>query len=190
MKTKAILAFVLAGAMSFTACTKKIDPKVVADINQFGTDWTALGEKATSWSTELAETTTKAKEFTAQQTEKMNAMTSPKDAAMKTQIAAVVATATENSTKLEGMQNEFNTFKATWDATTQQFGEWKDKAMKGEVSPEEVTKGLADFQTKYAEAQTAVEGWGTQYAAIKSSTDQNVASVEPVTAPTEAPVKK
>ena len=62
--------------------------------------------------------------------------------------------------------------------------------MKGEVSPEEVTKGLADFQTKYAEAQTAVEGWGTQYAAIKSSTDQNVASVEPVTAPTEAPVKK
>ena len=130
MKTKAILAFVIAGAMSFTACTKKVDPKIVAVLNS------------------------------------------------------------ENATKLEGMQSEFNTFKATWDETTKQFGEWKDKVMKGEVNPEEATKGLADFQSKMAASQAQVEGWNAQYAEIKTANEQNMASAETVVNPAESTPKK
>ena len=189
MKTKAILAFVVAGALSFSSCTKKIDPKTVADVNQFGTDWTALGEEASNWSNELTATTQQAKEFVAKQTERMNSMTAPKDAAMKTQLAQSVQTATENSTKLENMQNEFNTFKATWDETTKQFGEWKDKVMKGEINPEEAAKGLADFQTKMSASQSQVEGWSTQYAEIKTSTEQTMASAESATTPVETTKK-
>ncbi|MBK8587197.1 MAG: hypothetical protein IPN88_18065 [Bacteroidetes bacterium] len=190
MKTKAILAFVIAGALSFSACTKKVDPKIVADVNQFGTDWTALGEKATNWSNELTATTTQAKEFVAKQTERMNSMTSPKDQAVKTQLAQSVQTATENATKLEGMQNEFNTFKATWDETTQQFGQWKDKVMKGEINAEEAAKGLADFQTKMTASQAQVEGWNAQYAEIKTASEQNMASAETVGTPAETTPKK
>ncbi|MBK6396868.1 MAG: hypothetical protein IPP27_09540 [Bacteroidetes bacterium] len=190
MKTKAILAFVIAGAMSFTACTKKVDPKIVADVNQFGTDWTALGEKATNWSNELTATTTQAKEFVAKQTERMNSITSPKEEAVKTQLAASIQTATDNATKLEVMQSEFNTFKATWDETTKQFGEWKDKVMKGEVNPEEATKGLADFQSKMAASQAQVEGWNAQYAEIKTANEQNMASAETVVNPAESTPKK
>lgn len=190
MKTKAILAIVVAGALSFSACTKKVDPKTVADVNQFGTDWTALGEKATNWSNELTATTTQAKEFAAKQTERMNGLTSPKDQAVKTQLAQSIQASTENVTKLEGMQTEFNTFKATWDETTKQFGEWKDKVMKGEINPEEAAKGLADFQTKMVASQTQVEGWNTQYAEIKTATEQSMASAESVTIPTEPATKK
>src|SRR3954466_6295465 len=86
MKTNAIITLLVAGAMSFTACTNKIDEKTVADINQFGTDWTALGEKATNWSNDLAQTTTQAKEFAAKQTEIVNATASSKDAAWKTKV--------------------------------------------------------------------------------------------------------
>jgi chromosome segregation ATPase len=190
MKTKAILAFVVAGALSFSACTKKIDPKTVADINQFGTDWTTLGESATNWSTELAATTTQTKEFIAKQTERMNTLTSPKDAAVKEQVSKSIASATETSTKLEGMQNEFNTFKATWDETTKQFGELKDKVTKGEVTAEDATKGLAEFQAKLAEAKSKFEGWSAQYAEVKTATEQNMASIEPATTPEPTPAQK
>ena len=185
MKTKAILAFLVVGAMTLTSCTKKVDPKTVAEINQFGTDWTALGEKATNWGTELAATTAKTKEFAAKQTERMNSMTSPKDQSVKVQVSKSVASANETATKLEGMQTEFSTFKATWDETTKQFGEWKDKVMKGEVKPEDITTGLADFQTKITDAQAKVESWSTQYAEVKTANDQNMASVEPTTPSTE-----
>ena len=79
MKTNTILTLLVAGAMSFTACTKKIDEKTMAEINQFGTDWTALGEKAANWSSELMQTTAKAKEFAAQQTAMMSSMANSKD---------------------------------------------------------------------------------------------------------------
>mgnify|MGYP003775266695 CR=1 FL=1 len=120
----------------------------------------------------------------------MNSMTSPKDQAIKTQLAQSVQTATENATKLEGMQNEFNTFKATWDETTKQFGEWKDKVMKGEINAEEAAKGLADFQTKMAASQSQVESWTAQYAEIKTVSEQNMASAESVINPTESTPKK
>ncbi|MBL0104051.1 MAG: hypothetical protein IPP51_10045 [Bacteroidetes bacterium] len=190
MKTKAILALVVAGTLSFSACTKKIDPKTVADINQFGTDWTAMGEKATAWSTEMAQTTTQAKEFAAKQAERMNSMTSSKDEAMKTQMATMVQSSNENVTKLENMQNEWNTFKATWDATTTQFSEWKDKVTKGEVTPEDAAKGLADFQSKMSDASNKIQSWTTSYAEIKTATEQNMASAEPVTTQPEAKTKK
>ena len=37
MKTKAIVALMVAGALGFTACTKKIDEKTMGEITQFGT---------------------------------------------------------------------------------------------------------------------------------------------------------
>ena len=181
MKTKAILALVVAGAMSFSACTKKIDPKTLADINQFGTDWTAMGEKATAWSNELTQTTQQAKEFAAKQAERANSMTNSKDQAMKTQIEQSVTAANENVSKLENMQNEWNSFKATWDETTSQFSAWKDKITKGEVTPEDAAKGLADFQTKMSDANNKIQSWSTSYAEVKTSYEQSMASAENTT---------
>lgn len=178
MKTKAILAFMVAGALGFTSCTKKIDEKTMGEITQFGTDWTSLGEKATAWSTELNETATKAKEFATQQTERATAISTSKDEALKATAANMSKMATEDATKMEGMVNEYSTFKATWDETTKQFTEWKDKIAKGEINADEAVKGLADFRTKMSDAQTKIDTWNTAYAEVKSSCEKNMAAAD------------
>lgn len=175
MKTKAILAFVIAGTVGLSSCTKKVDEKTMAEINQFGTDWTALGEKATNWSNELSATATQAKEFASKQTEMVNSLTKSKDAALKAKAEEMAKVASEDVSKLEGMQNEWNTFKTTWDETTVQFTEWKDKVTKGEVTPEEATKGIADFKTKMSDAQSRIDSWSTTYAEVKTSCEKNMA---------------
>ncbi|HRH67358.1 MAG TPA: hypothetical protein PLU53_13730 [Bacteroidia bacterium] len=178
MKTKAILAFMVAGALGFTSCTKKIDEKTMGEITQFGTDWTALGEKATAWSAELSETATKAKEFAAQQAERASTIANSKDEALKTTAANMSQMANEDATKIDGMVNEYSTFKATWDETTKQFTEWKDKIGKGEINADEAVKGLADFRTKMSDAQTKIETWNNAYAEVKSSCEKNMAAAD------------
>jgi hypothetical protein len=53
MKTKAVLSCMIACAITLSSCNHKVDEKTIADINQFGTDWSALGEKATNWSKQV-----------------------------------------------------------------------------------------------------------------------------------------
>lgn len=178
MKTKAMVALMVAGALGFTACTKKIDEKTMGEITQFGTDWTALGEKATAWSTDLTETSVKAKDFATQQTERATAISSSKDEALKATAANMSKMATEDAAKMEGMVNEYSTFKATWDETTKQFTEWKDKIAKGEISGDEASKGLADFRTKMSDAQTKIDTWNSVYAEVKSSCEKNMAAAD------------
>jgi chromosome segregation ATPase len=185
MKTNTILSFVVAGAMSFTACTKKIDEKTLSEINQFGTEWTALGEKASNWSSELSQTATKAKDFAAQQTAMMNNMASSKDEAMKSKVNEMATKANQDASKFDAMQNEWNSFKATWDETSKQFGEWKEKIIKGEINPAEAVTGLADFKTKMSDAQSKIESWNTAFAETKTSCEQNMAMAESITKPAE-----
>jgi chromosome segregation ATPase len=183
MKTNAILTLLVAGAMSFTSCTKKVDEKTLAEINQFSTDWTALGEKAANWSNELSQTATKAKEFAAKQTEMMNNMANSKDQAMKTKVGEMANAANQDAAKFEAMQNEWNGFKTSWDENTKQFSEWNAKVVKGEVSSEEAAKGLADFRTKMTDAQGKIDTWSTAYAEAKTSCEQNMAMAESMTMP-------
>jgi chromosome segregation ATPase len=189
MKTNAIITFLVAGALSFTACTNKVDEKTVADINQFGTDWTALGETTTNWSNELTQTTTQAKEFAQKQNEMMASMATSKDQAMKAKMNEMSAKATQDATNLETMQTEWNSFKTTWDETTKNFSDWKEKVMKGEIKPEQAQKDLADFKTKMTDVQTRIEGWKTSYASLKTSCEQNMAMAGNMTTPAEAPKK-
>ena len=181
MKTKALLAVVVAGAMTFAACNKKIDEKTMADINQFGTDWSALGEKATNWSKQLTETTQHAKEFAAKQTEMMTSMATSKDEAMKTKMQDMTKTATENAANFEAMTNDWNTWKAGWEENTKSYTEWQAKVAKGEVSPEDCVKGLADWKTKMTESQQKVDNWNTAFNATKESWDKNMASCDEMT---------
>ncbi len=176
MKTRAITAFIIAGALSFTACTKKIDEKTMSEINQFGTEWTALGEQASTWSQQLSQTATQATEFSAKQAEMAASATNIKDEAIKTQIAEMSRVSSEDASKLNNMVSEYGTFKTTWDETTQQFSEWKDKISKGEISAPDAIKGLADFKTKMSDAQARFESWNTAYAETKNSCDQNMAA--------------
>lgn len=184
MKTKAIVAFVIAGTMALSSCTKKVDEKTMAEINQFGTDWTALGEKATNWSNELSSTATQAKEFAAKQTEMVNSLANSKDATLKTKVEEMAKVANEDVSKLESMQNEWSTFKTTWDETTAQFNEWKDKVTKGEVTAEEAIKGIADFKTKMNDAQTKIDSWSNTYAEVKTSCEKNMAMASEPTSTT------
>jgi chromosome segregation ATPase len=178
MKKNAILAFVVAGALSFSACNSKVDEKTLGEITQFGTDWTSLGEKATAWSQQMSETATKAKEFAQKQSEMAASMANSKDEAMKAKSNEMSQMATADASKLENMQNEWNTFKATWDETTKSFGEWKDKVTKGEINAADAVKGITDFKTKMGEAQTKFEGWNNAFAETKTSCDKNMAAAE------------
>jgi hypothetical protein len=178
MKTKALMALVVAGAMTFTACNKKVDEKTMADINQFGTDWSAMGEKANQWGAQLTETTQHAKEFAAKQTEMMNNMVASKDETMKTKMQDVVKSANDNVTTFDGMTNEYNTFKTSWDQNTQSFTEWQGKVTKGEVTGDDAMKGLNDWKNKMTEAQQKMDTWNTAYNATKDACDKNMAMMD------------
>ncbi|MCX6292373.1 MAG: hypothetical protein NT126_11515 [Bacteroidetes bacterium] len=178
MKTKVILALVVAGAMTLAACNKKVDEKTIADINQFGTDWSALGEKASNWSKQLTESAQHAKEFAAKQTEMMNTMSTSKDAAMKTKMQEMSTTANTNSANFETMMNDWNTFRTSWDANTKAYTEWQGKVVKGEVSSEDAVKGLADWKTKMTDAQQKVDGWNTAYNTAKESYDKTMTAYD------------
>ncbi len=178
MKKNVILAFVVAGAMSFAACNKKVDEKTMADMNQFTTDWSAMGEKATTWSTQLTETCQHAKDFAAKQTEMMNGMMSSKDEAMKTKMQEMTKTATDNAASCDAMMTEWTTFKATWDENTKAFTEWQGKVTKGEVTPDQVVAGMTDWKTKMADAQSKMDTWTTAFNATKESCDKNMAAAD------------
>ncbi len=190
MKTRAIAAFIIAGSLSFTACTNKIDEKTMSEITQFGTEWTALGEQASTWSQQLSETAAQATEFSAKQTEMINSTASIKDEAIKSQVAEMSKVSTEDASKLNNMVNEYSTFKTTWDETTQQFNEWQAKVSKGEINAQDATKGLADFKTKMSDAQARFESWNTAYAETKSSCDQNMAAADELAKTMEPASKK
>jgi chromosome segregation ATPase len=185
MKTNAIITLLVAGAFGITSCTNKVDEKTLADINQFGTEWTALGEKATNWSNELTETTAKAKAFAEQQTAMMNTAATSKDEAMKTKVNEMAAKANQDAANLETMQNEWTSFRTTWEETSKQYSDWKEKVMKGEIPAEQASKDLADFRTKMSDAQSRVDGWNNTYAQIKTSYEQNMAMAGTINAPAQ-----
>lgn len=190
MKTKVFFAFVMAAAFGLTSCTQKIDEKTIGEIQQFGTEWTSLGEKATAWSQELQTSAEQAKTFANQQNELVAASATMKDEATKTKIAEVAKMANEDASKFDGMLNEWNAFKATWDETTTQYSEWNDKVTKGEIKPADAIKGLNDFKTKMSDAQARMDSWSNTYAEVKSSCDQNMAIADEMAKTITAPVKK
>lgn len=178
MKTKALLAVVVAGAMTFAACNKKVDEKTMAEVNQFGTDWSTLGEKATNWNKQLAESTQHAKELAAKQNELMAKMSASKDEGMKTKMQEMTKTANENATNFESMTNDWNTWKTSWDENTKSYTEWQTKVTNGEVSHEDVVTGLNNWKTKLAESQQKIDNWNTAYNATKESWNKNMATYD------------
>jgi chromosome segregation ATPase len=175
MKKNVLLAFVAAGAISLSSCTNKVDEKTVTEINQFGTEWAATGEKATAWSNELTTSTQQAHEFTAKTKTLSESMSTSKDEAMKTKAAEMNKMAEQDAATMDAMTAEWNSFKTTWDENTTAFTEWSAKATKGEVSPEDANKGLADWRTKLTDAQTKIDTWTTQLATARENTTRNMA---------------
>jgi len=152
----------------------------MAEINTVATDWTALGDKAMTWSQELNTSMESAKTFAAKQQEMMTSMAPQmaKDANMKTAMENSVKMANEDVSKFEAIAGEWNSYKPTWDEMTKSFVEWKEKVMKGDMNAEDAMKGLADYKTKMNEAQTKVNTWTASYAEVKSSCDKNMATAD------------
>lgn len=175
MKTNALLAIVAAGALALTSCSQKIDEKTISEITTFGTEWTALGERATAWSTDLTSTAQQARDFATKTHAITESMATTKDETMKTKAAEMSKMADQDAATLEAMTTEWTSFKTTWDENTTAFTEWSAKVTKGEVSPADATKGLADWRTKMTDAQTQIETWTTTLAAAKENTTKNMA---------------
>jgi chromosome segregation ATPase len=189
MKTKAILAVVIAGAMGFSSCTNSVDQNTTAAITQFSTDWTSLGEKSTNWNNQLTETSTQAKEFATQQSNIVASIDKIKDEATRTQIQQMAQSANDDATRFDQMTQEYNTFKATYDQTTAEFTAWNEKVTKGEIAPEEVASGLASFQTKLTEAQTQFDNWNTTFNDVKTSIERNRTAYSEISASVEKFIK-
>ncbi len=175
MKTNVVLAFVAAGAIALTSCSKKIDEKTMADINQFGTDWASLGEQATAWSTDLSASTQQCHEFATKSHAMSDAMATSKDETMKSKSIEMATMADQDATAMDGMSAEWASFKTSWDENTTAFTEWTAKVTKGEVTPDDATKGLADWKAKMSDAQAKIDSWSSSLATLKENTSKNMA---------------
>jgi len=196
MRTNVVLAFVAAGAFAFTSCSTKVDEKTMSEINQFGTDWTTLGEKATAWSTDLTTSTQQAHELATKTHTMSEKMATSKDETMKTKASEMTKMADQDAATMDGMMTEWTSFKTTWDENTTAFNEWSGKVTKGEVSPSDATKGLMDWKTKMTDAQTKIDTWTTTLATAKENTTKNMAMATEMeqstmtTTPTTTPTNK
>ncbi len=190
MKTNVVLAFVAAGAIALTSCSKKIDEKTMAEINQFGTDWAALGEKATAWSTDLTASTQQSHEFATKAHTMADAMAAGKDETMKTKATEMTASADNDASTMDAMSTEWTSFKTSWDENSTAFTEWSAKVMKGEVTPEDATKGLADWKAKMTDAQSKIESWTAALATAKESSSKNMAMASEMEQSTTPATKK
>jgi chromosome segregation ATPase len=175
MKKNVLLAFVAAGAISLSSCTNKVDEKTVSEINQFGTEWAATGEKATAWSNELTSATQQSHDLTTKTKTMSESMSTSKDEAMKTKATEMNKMAEQDAATMDAMTSEWNSFKTTWDENTTAYTEWSGKVTKGEVSSEDAAKGLADWRTKLTDAQSKIDTWNTQLAAARENTTKNMA---------------
>jgi len=175
MKKNVLMAFIAAGAISLSSCTHKVDEKTVSEINQFGTEWAATGEKATAWSNELTTATQQSHDVTTKMKTMAESMTTSKDESMKTKAMEMSKMAEQDAATMDQMTTDWNTFKTTWDENTTAFTEWSAKVTKGEVTPEDATKGLADWKTKLTEAQGKIDTWNTQLATARENTSKNMA---------------
>ena len=108
----------------------------------------------------------------------MNNIANSKDMAMKTKMTEMSTMANQDASKFEAMENEWNSFKTAWDESTNQFSEWNAKVVKGEVTPEDAVKGIADFKTKMSDAQAKIDSWSNSYAETKSTCEKNMAMAE------------
>jgi len=178
------MAFVAAGAISLSSCTNKVDEKTISEINQFGTEWAAIGEKATAWSTELTTATQQAHDFTAKSKTISETMSTSKDEALKTKAAEMNKMAETDAATLDAMTAEWTSFNNTWTENTTAFTEWSAKVTKGEVTPDDATKGLADWKAKLTEAQTKIDTWNTQLATARENTTKNMAMANELEHPT------
>jgi hypothetical protein len=175
MKKNVLLAFVAAGAISLSSCSNKVDEKTVTEVNQFGTEWAATGEKATAWSNDLTTATQQSHDFTTKTKTMSESMSASKDETMKSKAAEMNKMAEQDAATMDAMTADWNSFKTTWDENTTAYTEWSAKVTKGEVSPEDATKGLADWRTKLTEAQTKIDTWNTQLATARENTTKNMA---------------
>lgn len=190
MKTNVLLAFVAAGVIGLSSCSKKIDEKTMAEINQFGTDWAALGEKATAWSTDLTSSAQQAHEFATKAHSMSDAMATSKDEAMKTKAAEMTAAADQDATAMDGMSTEWTSFKTSWDENSTAFTEWSAKVMKGEVTADDAIKGLADWKAKMTDAQSKIDSWSSALATAKENTSKNMAMATEMEQSSAAATKK
>jgi hypothetical protein len=175
MKTNVLVAFAAAGAIALSSCSKKVDEKTLTEINQFGTEWSATGERATAWSTDLTTTSQQARDFAAKTHSISESISTSKDESMKTKAGEMTKMADQDAATLDAMSTEWSSFKTTWDENTVAFTEWSAKVTKGEVSPDDAAKGLADWRTKLSDAQTKIDSWSTTLAAAKENTTKNMA---------------
>lgn len=189
MKNNLLTAFALAGALMLSSCTKKIDEKTMGEITTFGSNWTAMGEQWNTWGTELSSMTTSAKEFSTKQNELLSSIDKIKDNNTKTSLQQLAQTASEDAGKLEQINQEWSQYKSTFDQTTAEYTQWMDKISKGEITPEQATQGLADFNTRYSEAQAKWDTWTNSYNEIKSSMEKNMTAANDMSTSLEKYIK-
>ena len=175
MKTNVVLAFAAAGAIALSSCTHKVDEKTITEVNQFGTEWAAVGEKATAWGTDLTTSTQQAHEFATKTHSMTETMSTSKDETRKAKATEMSRMADQDAATMDAMNTEWTAFKTTWDENTTAFTEWSAKVTRGEVTPEDASKGLTDWRTKLTEAQTKIDTWTTALATVKENTSKNMA---------------
>src|SRR5829696_8731664 len=113
MKKNVVLAFIAAGAISLSSCSNKVDEKTITEVNQFGSEWAATGEKATAWSNELTTATQQSHEFTTKTKTMSESMSTSKDETMKTKAGEMNKMAEQDAAAMDAMTAEWNSFNTT-----------------------------------------------------------------------------
>ncbi|MBK5285826.1 MAG: hypothetical protein JJE25_10535 [Bacteroidia bacterium] len=180
MKSKLILLSMVAGALSFTACNKGVSEETKTSIATFEAAWAETGTMATNWSTDLTNEYNKCKTHVEKQTADMTAMPDKmkKDENMMAKMTEMDNADKANMTALEGMTTEWNTFKTDWETNTADYTAWKEKVDKGEISNDEATKAMADWNTKLENAKNQLNTWNTAYSSTKEKAEKDMAACD------------
>jgi len=180
MKSKLILLSMIAGALSFTSCNKGVTEETKTSIATFEAAWAETGTMATNWSTDLTNEYNKCKTHVEKQTASISAMPEKmkKDEAMMTKMTEMDNADKANITAMEGMTKEWETFNADWTKNTEDYTAWKANVDKGEVSNEDATKAMTDWNTKLENAKNQLNTWNTAFVTTKEKAENDMAACD------------
>ena len=106
-----------------------------------------------------------------------------KDATLMTKLTELDNADKANLTALEGMTNEWNTFKSNWDQMSTDYTMWKEKVTKGEVTNDEAVASMTEWNTKLENAKTQLNTWNTAYSSTKENTEKTMAECNAIMMP-------
>ncbi len=166
MKTTIKILALLFAVVTITSCgSKGVDQATKDAMTTFNDDWAVMMSSAEVWvtnaETEMADWSVGHKE--------METMTATWSAEQKAAMQANMDICMASMTKGQTMSNDMTNAIAGWKTDGEAWSAWKKTVDDGDISQEDATKGMEEWNGKLTAAKTTIESTDANWTAMRDT---------------------